>query len=96
MADTYGTVTFTFEPGVYKSVTEPVPTIGTYTILIVRKDLPEDLVYEITKLYFANKEELAKSIKALGELEPEEAAKNTGFPLHPGAEKYYKEIGAIS
>lgn len=96
MAETYGTVTFTFEPGVYKSIKEPVPTIGTYTVLIVRKDLPEDLVYEITKLYFANKDELAKSIKALGELEPEEAAKNTGFPLHPGAEKYYKEIGAIS
>ena len=96
MAETYGTVTFTFEPGVYKSVKEPVPTIGTYTILIVRKDLPEDLVYQITKLYFENKDELAKSIKALGELDASEAAKNTGFPLHPGAEKYYKEIGAIS
>jgi len=96
MADTYGTVTFTFEPGVYKSIKEPVPTIGTYTVLIVRKDLPEDLVYQITKLYFENKDELAKSIKALGELDASEAAKNTGFPLHPGAEKYYKEIGAIS
>ena len=96
MAEAYGTVTFTFEPGVYKCIKEPVPTIGTYTVLIARKDLPEDLVYEITKLYFANKDELAKSIKSLGELSPEEAAKNTGFPLHPGAEKYYKEIGALS
>jgi len=95
MHETYGTVTFTFEPGIYKSIKEPTPTIGTYTQLIVRKDLPEDLVYQITKLFFENKDDLAKSIKALGELTPEEAAKNTVFPLHPGAEKYYKEIGAL-
>ncbi|ALM76441.1 TAXI family TRAP transporter solute-binding subunit [Thermococcus barophilus] len=95
MAEQYGTVTFVFKPGTYKCIKEDTPTIGTYTQLIVRKDLPEDLVYQITKIFFENKDELAKSIKALGELTPEEAAKNTVFPLHPGAKKYYEEIGAL-
>ena len=96
MAQEYGTVTFVFQPGDYNCITEPTPTIGTYTQLIVRKDLPEDLVYEITKIFFEHKDELAQSIKALGELSIEECAKNTVFPLHPGAEKYYKEVGALT
>lgn len=90
LADAYGTVTFTVEPGIYKSVTTPVKTVGDYTSIVVRKDLPDDLVYELCKAMWTNKSSLSKAVKDIDELSPAIAVPS-GVPVHPGAARYWKE-----
>jgi TRAP-type uncharacterized transport system substrate-binding protein len=50
LSDAYGTTTFTVETGIYKSVKKPIKTVGDYTCIVVRKDLPDDLVYDLANL----------------------------------------------
>jgi TRAP transporter TAXI family solute receptor len=90
LADAYGTVTFTIEPGVYKSVTKPTNTVGDYTCVVIRKDLPETLVYELTKAMWENKKTLAMAVKDMDELDPKVAVP-AGVAVHPGAGKFWKE-----
>ena len=72
-------------------------TIGTPNIVICSADLPEDVVYNIMKLLFTE-ENLAKiqgSHPSAKGLTIEKAATMTGIPLHPGAEKFFKEQGLL-
>lgn len=90
MAKTLGTTTFNIDKDVYKSVTGDIPVVGDYTCIVVRGDLPDDLVYSMAKSLWENKDDIAKSIKDIGELNPEEAT-SEGVPAHPGAVKFWKE-----
>lgn len=79
--------------GYIKGLDKPVPTLSIGTVIAIRQDLPEDLVYNITKAMFEHKNEL-DAIQPQWKLTTKEtAAKNIPMPLHPGAEKYYKEAG---
>jgi TRAP transporter TAXI family solute receptor len=76
--------------GTYK-LAETVPTVAVQAMLVVRKDLSEDLVYDITKAIFENLDQVthakAKMIKA------ENALRGVGIEVHPGALKYFEEKG---
>ncbi len=91
MTNALGTVTFEIDPEIYKSVSEPVPTIGDYTSIVVRKDLDEDTVYNMTKALWENKASLQKGVKAVEELNPKEAIPASA-PAHPGAVKFWKSV----
>ena len=67
---------------------------GEETVFTASKDLSEDVVYEITKAMFDNQAELANAQAKFGFLNPADAVAGS-FDLHPGAEKYYKEIGVL-
>ena len=85
--------------GVYKGQDESVPVIEYYTMVGTSIDLPEDLVYNIAKSIYNNIDkwiELAPQLEEFFSGGPEEFVK--GFPvdsLHPGAAKFWKEVGAI-
>jgi len=91
MQKALGTTTFEVDPKVYKSVTEPVPVVGDYTCIIVRGDLPEDLVYSMAKALWEHKNDLAASIKDIAELNPQEAVSDA-VKAHPGAVKFWNEV----
>jgi hypothetical protein len=94
MAEAYGTVTFTVEPGIYKCVTAdtpPVRLVGDYTCVVARKDLDEQLVYDLCKLMYENQEDLSKAVVDINELDPETAVPGGGVETHPGAMRYWKE-----
>ena len=80
--------------GVYKGVEEPIRTLYTPNIAVVNKDLPEDLVYEIVKAVFENIEDLRK-VHPCAAATTLENAPNVPIPLHPGAERYFKERGVL-
>jgi uncharacterized protein len=63
--------------------------------IIAHKSLPDDVAYLVTKTVVENKDELLKAHQAFGDFVPEDAWKpeNNGIPLHPGAERYYRERG---
>ncbi len=70
-----------------------VPTVGMFNFAIANKNLPDDLVYLIVKAVFDNQESLVTAVKAAVETVPKNVTKNTFLPMHPGAIKYYEDIG---
>lgn len=76
----------------YKGQTEPVLGLGIRTILMIRKDLPEDLVYKITKAMYEHRDEINNSFPDYN-IDLDETFKAfEESEIHPGALKYYKEI----
>ncbi len=91
VSKSYGTTTHTIRPGTYKSVTAPVNTVGDYTSIVIRKDLPEDFVYNLSKAMWENKANLANAVKDVNELSPATAIPE-GVPAHPGAVKFWDTL----
>lgn len=79
--------------GLYKGVDADTPTFGLANGMVLSKDVPEDIVYEMTKTIFENLEGLAAVHPALGRISKDTVLNGFGAPLHPGALKYYREIG---
>lgn len=63
--------------------------------LIVNKVMSEETAYAITKAVSESSEKVRKIAPSYKDFNPAEAWKNLGAPLHPGAEKYYREKGYI-
>ena len=79
----------------FKGQTEPVKTVGFPTVLITNKDLAEPLAYTVTKTIVDNKDALVRGHAGLVEFDPKTAWQpdKVGIPLHPGAERVYREKG---
>lgn len=90
-AKAYGTVTFTVEPGFYRSVTKKFNTVGDYACIIVRNDLPEDLVYALTEVVWKRKTNLVSAMSDVKELEPSMALPSN-VPAHPGSVKFWSKF----
>ncbi len=82
-------------PPVFKGQNGPTKTVDLGTSIIAHKDLPDDIAYKVTKLVVENKDTLVKAHQAFNDFVPEDAWKpeNNAIPLHPGAERYYRERG---
>lgn len=81
--------------GTYKGQDHDVSSVGIPNFLIVRADLDEKTVYEITKAMFENLDRLVQAHAAAKGIKLEYATKGLPVPLHPGAAKYYREKGLI-
>ncbi|HXL03672.1 MAG: TAXI family TRAP transporter solute-binding subunit [Firmicutes bacterium] len=81
--------------GCYINQTEPVRTVAVQAVLIARRDLDADVVYEMTAALFENLPELATAHAKGKEVSLEGALTGVSTPLHPGAEKYFKEKGIV-
>ncbi|MGA3799538.1 hypothetical protein PS726_00088 [Pseudomonas fluorescens] len=79
----------------YDGQAEAVPTVAITNILVTRADVSDEVAYEMTKLLFDNLTRLGNSHSAAKDIKLESAAKNLPIALHPGAERYYKEKGAL-
>lgn len=81
--------------GSYQSAPEEIPIIVGYTINIINADVDEDLVYKMTKAIWENLDELKDVHPSQQYLTPAwvKASLEPIAPLHPGAEKYYREQG---
>ena len=93
MSEAYGTTSFMVDKDAYNSVTGDIPVVGDYTCIVIRKDLPDSLVYDLAKALWENKDNIAKSVKDVGEMQAEEAV-SQGIASHPGAAKYWAEVAA--
>ena len=69
--------------------------VYAYDYLVLANDkVPDDVVYKLTKLMHDHKAELAANFGALSGFDPNRMSKDMGpVQFHPGAIKYYKEIG---
>lgn len=80
--------------GIYQGVADAVSTVGVPNVLVVSAETSDDLVYAVTKAMFENIAELRAVHPAANETTVEFTMAATPIPLHPGAIRYYEEIGA--
>ncbi|MCL2569460.1 MAG: TAXI family TRAP transporter solute-binding subunit [Oscillospiraceae bacterium] len=78
----------------YGDPTGRILSAGPVSIVFVHKDLDEELVYQMTRLLWEHMEAMIATQPALGGFIPERAA-YAHIPLHPGAERFFREIGLI-
>jgi uncharacterized protein len=79
--------------GTYRLMDKDYITVGVPNWVIGRADLPDDLVYQLVKAVFENQPRLVKATPAASDTLPQNAVKDTFLPFHPGAVRYYREIG---
>jgi TRAP transporter TAXI family solute receptor len=80
----------------YRGQTEPVYSFGVAATLITSSDMPDDVVYQLVKSVFEHFESFKQSHPALLNLTKENMiSASLSAPLHPGAERYYREIGLM-
>lgn len=85
----------TIPPGTYLGQDRPIPTVSINNFLVTHQGVSDDTVYKMTKAVFENLPDLQAAHAAAKDIKLENAAKSMPVPLHPGAEKYYREKGLI-
>jgi TRAP transporter TAXI family solute receptor len=84
---------YTLAKGSYRGVDYPVKGIVAYVVVLCSRDMPDDIAYGIAKSISDNFHNYTKVTKAIALGKREEMGKPFGIPMHPGATKYYKEMG---
>jgi TRAP transporter TAXI family solute receptor len=82
----------TIPAGSYEGIDHAIETIGEYDNLIVHKDLPDELVYEMVKHTYEGIESMSAAYEGFRSISPE-GVTLAKVPLHKGAYKYYQELG---
>ncbi|HXV23310.1 MAG TPA: TAXI family TRAP transporter solute-binding subunit [Alphaproteobacteria bacterium] len=85
----------TIPAGTYEGQDEDVPTAAVINYLVTHADIGEETAYLMTKLLHENKDQLVAAHAAAKGIDPSKATEGMPVPLHPGAERYYKETGLI-
>ncbi len=80
--------------GTYRGQDTDVETLGVDNLLVCREDLPDELVYALTKVFFEALPALAETHVAAKGIDPHQGPR-TPIPLHPGAARYYRERGLL-
>lgn len=88
--------TATIPGGMYRGNDSDVATFGVGATLVTSASVSEETVYQLVKAVFEDMDGFRGLHPAFANLDPKEMA-NDGLsaPLHPGAEKYYREVGLI-
>lgn len=85
----------TIPAGTYEGQTQDTPTAAIPNFLVSHEGVPADLIYKMTKAMYENLDMMVAAHAAAKGIKLENAVKGMPLPLHPGAEKYYKEKGLI-
>ena len=82
--------------GLLRGVDRPIPTVGrSGEAIFARDDTPETAAYDVAKAIDAHRSALRGYIRPYS-YDPRTVAQNFDVPLHPGAERYYREVGYLS
>jgi len=79
----------------YDKQTEDIATVTVQAVLIASIDLDTEVVYQLTKTLWENQQDLVTAMAKAKYMDPKDPFKSVTIPLHPGAEKYYREIGFL-
>ena len=79
----------------YTGQTTDTPTIAIKNFLVSHAGVPADVIYAMTKSMFDNLDALVAAHSAAKGIKKEGAVTGTTVPFHPGAEKYYREVGLM-
>ncbi len=85
---------YTMRAGTYPGQDEDVLTLSTPNVLIVNEDMDEELAYSVVKALYEHVDELIAIHPAAKDTTVAFSMESTPIPLHPGALRYYQEVGA--
>ena len=85
----------TVPAGTYPGIDEDVNTVAVQATLAVSNKIREDDVYKVTKALFESKGEITAAHSKGADLSLESAVSGMPVPFHPGAVRYYREMGAL-
>jgi TRAP transporter TAXI family solute receptor len=81
--------------GTYDGQDRDVPTVAINNILLSHSAVSDELAYQMTKLMFDNLARLGTAHSAAKDITLKTASQGLPIPLHPGAERFYREAGAL-
>ncbi|RIA19381.1 hypothetical protein DFO61_4726 [Ectopseudomonas oleovorans] len=81
--------------GTYDGQDQDVPTAAIVNLLVSHDKVSDDVAYQMTKLLFDNLPRLRTAHSASNDISLEAATEALPIPLHPGAERFYKEVGVL-
>ena len=91
-----GYLEFTIDSGVYTNTIEDTLTVAGYSVLLVNDELiSEEAGYELTKMIVENRDKWETLSSVMADFNAEYSVENNVGNLHPGAERYYREVGAL-
>jgi TRAP transporter TAXI family solute receptor len=90
-----GTGSAKIPAGTYKSSPEEVTMPSTINQIVVSAKLPDAVVYQMAKVLNERYKELHGLFAGANEIDPKRALEHNRVPLHPGAERYYREVGLL-
>ena len=76
-------------------LSEDVPTLATASVILVRGDTSEELVYQITQAILQQVDEVQTIHPSMQAFNPEMAVFGPVVPFHKGAERFFKEVGLL-
>lgn len=85
----------TVPAGTYQGQDSDVQTVAVVNFLVTHSEVSDETAYQMTKQLFENIPALTAAHKAAENIRIEDAVKGMPIPLHPGAERYYKEKGLL-
>jgi len=85
----------TIPAGTYQGQDADVATAAIRNLLLTNDGVSDDLVYAMTEVIFSNLETLVAAHKAASSIKLDKSATESPVPLHPGAERFYKEKGLV-
>lgn len=79
----------------YEGQTSDIPTAAIPNFLVTQSDVSDDLAYAMTKALYENLDTMYAAHNAAKAIKLENAVKGMPVPIHPGAERYYREVGLV-
>ncbi|MEO8305055.1 MAG: TAXI family TRAP transporter solute-binding subunit [Betaproteobacteria bacterium] len=79
----------------YKGQTADVPAVAVQNYLVTHEGVSTEIAYAMTKALWTNLDQLVAAHSAAKAIVLKNALEGMPVPLHPGAEKYYREVGLI-
>ena len=85
----------TIPAGTYSGQASDVPTVAVVNFLVTHSEVSDELAYEMTRQLFENLPDMVAAHNAAKAISLENALNGLPAPLHPGAERFYKEQGMM-
>jgi TRAP transporter TAXI family solute receptor len=79
----------------YRGQTADVPAVAVQNFLVTHEGVSDDVVYAMTKALWTSLDQLTAAHSAAKAIDLKHALEGMPVPLHPGAQKYYKEAGLL-
>jgi TRAP transporter TAXI family solute receptor len=96
VAKTQGAFTpITIPANTYKGQSSEVPTAALNNFLVTHSEVPEELVYQMIKQFYAHLPEIRSASLAARSIDRDKALVSRPIALHPGAARYFREVGLL-
>ena len=82
--------------GTYKGQTKDINSMGYDLMIFCRGDVPEQTVYDVTKAIYSHLSDLSMVDPTAKQITLQGTVSNLSIPLHPGAQKYFQEMGVLN